>query len=26
VVLFSIVSGVDYFFKFARSVLRDEAR
>ena len=26
VVLFSIVSGVDYFLKFARSVLRDEAR
>ena len=26
VVLFSLVSGVDYFLKFARSVLRDEAR
>ena len=26
VVLFSIISGVDYFLKFARSVLRDEAR
>jgi CDP-diacylglycerol--glycerol-3-phosphate 3-phosphatidyltransferase len=26
VVLFSIVSGVDYFLKFARSVLRDESR
>jgi CDP-diacylglycerol--glycerol-3-phosphate 3-phosphatidyltransferase len=26
VVLFSLVSGVDYFLKFARSVLRDEPR
>jgi CDP-diacylglycerol--glycerol-3-phosphate 3-phosphatidyltransferase len=26
VVLFSLVSGVDYFLKFARSVLRDESR
>ena len=25
VVIFSLISGVDYFLKFARSVLRDDA-